>query len=367
VWKHLNVSTEGICAVAQRILTTVVGSYPQPEWLIDRERMHQDVPPRVRMPDYWRIPDPFLAEAQDDATRLAIRDQELAGLDVITDGEIRRESYANRFANALAGLDSDRPGSVIGRGGRPTVVPRVVSPIRHIGPVLVHDVELLRQHTDRTIKITIPGPFTLTHTMQNDYYPDEHGLALDLAAAVNQECRALQAAGADVIQLDEPWMQSRVPQAREYAVEVIGRALEGIEVTTALHTCFGYAYVTSQKPSGYPFLEELNDCAAQQISLEAAQPHLDLACLAELTDKQIILGVLDLADPEVESVEVIAARIRHALAFVPPERLLVAPDCGMKYLPRPTAFAKLRHLVQAAHVVSGEEQRTAGLPSSPAR
>ena len=251
----------------------------------------------------------------------------------------------------MEGLDLERPGTVIGRGGRPTVVPRVVGPIRRSAPVLVRDVEFLRRHTDRPIKITIPGPFTITHTMQNDYYPDERSLALDLAAAVNQECRELRAAGADVIQLDEPWMQSRVPQAREYAVEVINRALQGIDGVTALHTCFGYAYVTAQKPSGYPFLEELNECMAQQISLEAAQPHLDLACLAELPDKQIILGVLDLADPQVEPVEVVASRIRHALAFVPPERLLLAPDCGMKYLPRDIAFGKLQSMVRAAQLV----------------
>jgi 5-methyltetrahydropteroyltriglutamate--homocysteine methyltransferase len=336
------------------LTTTVVGSYPQPDWLIDRDRLRASLPPRVRARELWRVPEPFLEQAQDDATLLAVRDLERAGVDVITDGEMRRESYSNRFATALDGLDLDEPGSVAGRDGRRTVVPRVVGPIRRKHPVEVRDVEFLRASTDRPIRITLPGPFTLSQQAQNEYYADEAELALDYAVAVNEEARDLQAAGADVVQLDEPWLQARPEQARAFAVAAIDRALEGIEGTTALHTCFGYGHVVHDKPQGYPFLAELNTCAAEQISLEAAQPALDPSFLEALPDKTIVLGVIDLADgAPVETPEAVAARIERALEVVPPARLVVAPDCGMKYLPRDVAFAKLRAMVDGARLVGG--------------
>jgi 5-methyltetrahydropteroyltriglutamate--homocysteine methyltransferase len=340
--------------MADLIATTVVGSYPQPEWLVDREQMLHEAPPRIGAHHFWRVDDRFLEQAQDDATLLAIRAMERAGIDIITDGEVRRESYSNRFANALEGIDLEHPGSVAGRGGSPTPVPRVVGPIRRARPVEVRDVQFLRAHTDRQIKITIPGPFTMAAQAQNDYYPDQRSLALDYATAVNEEIRELKAAGADVIQLDEPWLQSRVEQARSYALEAINRALAGIDGPTALHTCFGYAYISRNKPDGYPFFAELNDCAVQQVSIEAAQPKLDLACLAQIPSKTVILGVLDLADPQAESPEIVAERIRRALAYVSPERLIVAPDCGMKYLPRDLAFAKLQSLAEGARIVRAE-------------
>jgi 5-methyltetrahydropteroyltriglutamate--homocysteine methyltransferase len=333
------------------LVTTVVGSYPQPDWLIDRERLGDRLPPRVRARELWRVPEPFLEEAQDDATRLAVQDMERAGVTVITDGEMRRESYSNRFATALDGVDLDSPGIALDRTGHETPVPRVVGPIRRTRPVEVRDVEFLRSITDRRIKITVPGPFTMTHQAQNDYYEDERSLALAYADAVNDELRDLKAAGADVVQIDEPYLQARPEQAREYAVEAINRALDGIEGETVLHTCFGYAHIVKNRLSGYPFLRELGDCAATHISLEAAQPKLDPEVLRALAGKTIVLGVLDLGSPEAEMAETVAERIRRALEVVDPGRLVVAPDCGMKYLPRDLAFRKLEAMVAGARLV----------------
>jgi 5-methyltetrahydropteroyltriglutamate--homocysteine methyltransferase len=338
----------------EALLTTVVGSYPQPEWLIDRDRLGERLPPRVRARELWRVPEPYLEEAQDDATRLAVRDMELAGVDVITDGEMRRESYSNRFATALEGVDLDEPGVALDRTGHENPVPRVVGPIRRTRPVEVRDVEFLRSITDRRIKITVPGPFTMTQQAQNDHYADERSLALGYADAVNEELRDLKAAGADVVQIDEPYLQARPEAAREYALEAIDRALDGIEGDTVLHTCFGYAHIVHDRPSGYPFLRELGDCAATHLSLEAAQADLDPELLRELPDKVIVLGVLDLGSPDVETPHVVAERIRRALAVVPPERLVVAPDCGMKYLPRDRAFRKLEAMVSGARLVRQE-------------
>jgi 5-methyltetrahydropteroyltriglutamate--homocysteine methyltransferase len=336
--------------VDDALVTTVVGSYPQPDWLIDRQRLGERLPPRVRARELWRIPEPLLEEAQDDATRLAVQDLERAGVDVITDGEMRRESYSNRFATALDGVDLDQPGVALDRTGHENPVPRVVGPIRRTRPVEVRDVEFLRSITDRRIKITVPGPFTMTHQAQNDHYADERSLALGYAEAVNEELHDLKAAGADVVQIDEPYLQARPEPAREYAVEAIDRALDGIDGDTVLHTCFGYAHIVKDRPSGYPFLRELNDCAATHVSLEAAQPDLDPEVLREVPDKVIVLGVLDLGASEVESAEVVAERISRALAVVGPERLVVAPDCGMKYLPRERAFRKLEAMVAGARI-----------------
>jgi 5-methyltetrahydropteroyltriglutamate--homocysteine methyltransferase len=336
------------------LITTVVGSYPQPDWLIDRKRLGDRLPPRVRARELWRVPEAFLDEAQDDATRLAVQDMERAGVDVITDGEMRRESYSNRFATALDGVDLDDPGVALDRTGHENPVPRVVGPIRRTGPVEVRDVEFLRSITERRIKITVPGPFTMTHQAQNDYYADEPSLALAYAEAVNEELRDLKAAGAEVVQIDEPYLQARPEPAGEYAIEAINRALDGIEGETVLHTCFGYAHIVHDRPTGYPFLRELNDCRATHLSLEAAQPNLDPEVLRDLPDKLIILGVLDLGSSEVETADVVADRIRKALVIVGPERLVVAPDCGMKYLPRELAFRKLQAMVAGARLV-GED------------
>jgi 5-methyltetrahydropteroyltriglutamate--homocysteine methyltransferase len=305
----------------------------------------------VRARELWQIPEPFLAEAQDDATRLAVQDMERAGVDVVTDGEMRRESYSNRFATALDGVDLDNPGVALDRTGHENPVPRVVGPIRRTRPVEVRDVEFLGAITDRRIKITVPGPFTMTQQAQNDHYADGRSLALAYAEAVNEELRDLKAAGADVVQIDEPYLQARPEAAREYGIEAIDRALAGIEGETVLHTCFGYAHIVKDRLSGYPFLGELNDCLATHVSLEAAQPRLDPGVLRDLADKTIVLGVLDLGSDEVETPEVVAGRIRGALAMVPPERLVVAPDCGMKYLPRERAFRKLQAMVAGARLV----------------
>jgi 5-methyltetrahydropteroyltriglutamate--homocysteine methyltransferase len=337
--------------VTQPLATTVVGSYPQPDWLIDRERLGARLPPRVRARELWRVPDAYLEQAQDDATILAIRDLELAGVDVITDGEIRRESYSNRFATALAGIDLDNPGVAVDRTGHENPVPRVVGPISRARPVEVRDVEFLRANTDRPIRITLPGPFTMTQQAQNDYYADEESVALAYAAAVNEEAKDLKAAGADVIQIDEPYLQARPEQARRYAIAAIDRALEGIDGETALHICFGYGHIVRDKPSGYAFLEELNGSTVRQVSLETAQPRLDLSFLSALPDKTVVLGVLDLSDnAPVEAPQEVAARIADALRYVPAERLLIAPDCGMKYLPRTTAFAKLQAMVEGTRI-----------------
>ena len=338
----------------QILRTTVVGSYPQPEWLVDRGTLGRGMVPRVRAPELWHIPEAWLEQAQDDATLLAVRAMEQAGVDIITDGEVRRESYSNRFATALDGIDLIQPGTVVGRSGQPVTVPRVVGPIRRTRPIQVRDVAFLRQNTDRRIKATIPGPFTMTQQAQNEYYTDPEALALDYAAAVHEEIKALFEAGADVVQLDEPWMQARPEQARRYAIKAINRALEGVQGTTAVHMCFGYAASVKQKPSAYDFLPELEQSVVQQESIEAAQPRLDLSVLEALSSKTVILGVIDLNDMTPEAPEVVAQRIRDALLYVPPERLLVAPDCGMKYLPRDVAYRKLRALVLGAAIVREE-------------
>jgi 5-methyltetrahydropteroyltriglutamate--homocysteine methyltransferase len=335
-----------------RLLTTVVGSYPQPDWLIDRAALGSRLPPRVRARELWRIDDEHLEEAQDDATLLAIREMERAGVDVITDGEIRRESYSNWFATALEGMDVENPGTAIDRTGKPNPVPRVVGPVGRTRPVEVRDVDFLRANSDRRIKITLPGPFTMSQQAQNDHYPDQRSLALDLARAVAEEIRDLFAAGADVVQIDEPYLQARPEAAREYALEAINLALADAPGATALHTCFGYGHIVRDKPSGYPFLAELNDCAAEEISVEAAQPRLEPSILQQLPNKRVAFGVLDLATHEVETAETVATRAREALRMIEPERLVLAPDCGMKYLPRDVAFAKLEALVEGARRAS---------------
>ncbi len=334
--------------------TTVVGSYPQPDWLIDRDKLTTLPPARVRASELWRVPEPWLEQAQDDATVIAIRDMERAGIDIITDGEIRRESYSNRFATALSGIDLDNPATVRGRSSGNVVVPRIIGPIRRLRPVEVRDVEFLRRNTDRCIKITLPGPFTMSRQAKNEYYKDEEELVMDYAAAVNAEVRDLKAAGADVIQLDEPWVQARPEEARRLALPAIDRALAGIPGPTALHLCFGYAYVARNKPSGYSFLPELTGTIAEQISIEAAQPNLDLGTLDGLGDKTVIFGVISMGDPHPETPETVASRIRRALEHIPPERLIPAPDCGMKYIPRNLAFAKLKALAEGTRIVRRE-------------
>ena len=333
--------------------TTLIGSYPQPEWLIDRARLSKMVP-RVRMDDLW-LPDPKELEAkQDEATLLAIRDQERAGLDIVSDGEQRRESYSNRFATALEGVDTANPGTTINRSGKPIPVPRVTGKIRRKYPVELRDLLFLRANTNRTVKMTVPGPFTMSKQAQNEFYRSEEQMALDYAAAVNEEIKDLFAAGCNIVQIDEPWMQQHPDKAREYGLKALDRALDGVTGTVAVHLCFGYAAVVYDKPTGYSFLPELEGSHAAQVSIEAAQPKLDLKVLEKLPSKTIILGVIDLADPNVETPETVAARIRRALPHVPAERIVVAPDCGMKYLARDVAFGKMQAMVEGANIVRAE-------------
>src|SRR5678809_663828 len=341
--------------------TTLVGSLPQPDWLIDRQKLAGRFPPRVRARELWRIPEPYLAEAQDDATLIAIRAQEDAGLDIVTDGEIRRESYSNRFATALDGVDLDNPGSALDRSGHPNPVPRIVGKIRRRHAVEVDDLTFLKAHTTRKTKITVPGPFTMSQQAQNDFYKSDEEAALDYAEAVNQEIKDLFAAGADVVQIDEPYMQARPEKARQYGLKALNRALEGVSGTTCVHICFGYAAIIHERPSGYSFLPELADCRCKQISIETAQSHLDCSVLRQLPGKQILLGTIDLSDMNVETPETVAARIRRALPFTSSENILVSTDCGMKYLPRAVADGKLRALVKGAEIVRAE------LAESPSR
>ena len=328
--------------------TSLVGSYPQPDWLIDRARLAGRFPPRVRARELWRPAAEHLAEAQQDAALLAVRAQEQAGLDIVTDGEIRRESYSNHFATALDGIDVDNPGEALDRSGHPNPVPRVVGEIRRTGPIQRADVEFLKAHTDRTVKVTLPGPFTMSQQAQNDHYPDPRSMALAYADAVNQELLDLFAAGADIVQLDEPYMQARPEPAREYGLEALNRALDGATGTTAVHICFGYAAIIHDRPAGYSFLPELANCPCDQVSIETAQANLDPSVLEHLPGKTIILGVLDLSTSTVESPGVVAGRVRRALPFVEPDRVVLAPDCGMKYLPRASADGKMRSMVAAA-------------------
>jgi 5-methyltetrahydropteroyltriglutamate--homocysteine methyltransferase len=336
------------------IATSLVGSYAQPDWLIDREKLAGRFPPRVRARELWRVDPAFLQEAQDDATVLAIRDQERAGLDIITDGEMRRESYSNRFATALDGVDIDNPGTALDRSGHPNPVPRVVGPISRREPVVVDDLCFLRANTDRVVKMTVPGPFTMSQQAQNEHYESEEELALAYADAVREEVQELFAAGADLVQLDEPYMQARPEKAREYGLEALNRALDGIAGTKAVHICFGYAAIIHERPSGYSFLPELAACSCDQISIETGQSKLDCAVLERLTGKTVILGVLDLSDMNVETPEIVAERIRRALPYKPIGSLVAAPDCGMKYLPRAVAYGKLEALVEGARLVSDD-------------
>jgi len=338
--------------------TTLVGSYPQPEWLIDRAKLAGRFPPRVRAKELWRIPEPFLEEAQNDATLLAIRAQEQAGLDIVTDGEMRRESYSNRFATALEGVDIDNPGSALDRSGHPNPVPRVTGKVRRKHPVEVRDVEFLRRNTDRMIKMTVPGPFTMSQQAQNDFYKSDEEAAMDYADAVNEEITDLFAAGADVVQVDEPYMQARPEKARQFGLAALNRALQGVTGTTCVHICFGYAAIIHERPSGYSFLPELAECRCRQISIETAQSKLDCSVLRGLPGKQILLGTIDLSDMNVESPETVAERIRRALPFTSPEHIVVSTDCGMKYLPRAVADGKLRSLVQGAAIVRAELARS---------
>lgn len=334
--------------------TSLVGSYPQPDWLIDRKNLAGRFPPRVRARELWRVAPEWLEQAQDDATLLAIRDQELAGLDIITDGEMRRESYSNRFATALDGVDLDNHGTALDRSGHPNPVPRVVGTIRRRHAVEVRDLEFLKANTDRAVKMTVPGPFTMSQQAQNDFYPNEEEMALDYAAAVNEEIRDLFAAGADIVQVDEPYMQARPQKAREFGLKALARAVDGVRGTVAVHICFGYAAIIHERPEGYSFLPELAGSEIEQISIETAQANLDTSVLASLPGKTIILGVLDLSDHNVESAETVAARIRRALPYVPAERLVIAPDCGLKYLPRESAFGKMKAMVDGAAIVRAE-------------
>ena len=334
--------------------TSLVGSYAQPEWLIDRKKLAGRFPPRVRARELWRVAPELLEQAQDDATLIAIRDQERAGLDIITDGEMRRESYSNRFATALDGVDVDHPGTALDRSGHPNPVPRVAGRVRRRQPVEVRDVQFLRANTDRTIKMTVPGPFTMSQQAQNDYYKSEEEMAFDYADAVNAEIKDLFAAGADIVQVDEPYMQARPEKARQFGLKALNRALDGVAGTTGVHICFGYAAIIHVRPSGYSFLPELANSPVQQVSIETAQSGLDCSVLEKLPGKTIILGVLDLSDMKVETPETVAARIRRALPYVPAERIVVAPDCGLKYLPREAAYGKMCAMVEGARIVRAE-------------
>jgi 5-methyltetrahydropteroyltriglutamate--homocysteine methyltransferase len=336
--------------------TSLVGSYAQPDWLIDRAKLAGRFPPRVRAKELWRVEPALLAQAQDDATQLAIRAQEQAGLDLLTDGEIRRESYSNHFATALDGVDVDNPGIALDRSGHPNPVPRITGPIHRPHPVQVRDLEFLRANTDRPVKITVPGPFTMSQQAQNDHYPDLESAAMGYAAAVNAEVKDLFAAGADVVQIDEPYMQARPDAARAYGLAALNAALDGVTGTTAVHICFGYAAIIHERPEGYSFLPELAGSPVQQVSIETAQSGLDLGVLADLTDKTVILGVIDLSTPEVETAEVVADRVRPAFRHLSPEQLVIAPDCGMKYLPRDAAAGKMRAMSSAAALLRAEIQ-----------
>jgi 5-methyltetrahydropteroyltriglutamate--homocysteine methyltransferase len=334
--------------------TTLVGSYPQPEWLIDREKLAGRFPPRVRARELWRVEESFLPEAQDDATVLAIRAQEEAGLDIITDGEIRRESYSNRFATALEGVDVDNPGTALDRSGHPNPVPRIVGKIRRKHPVEVQDLLFLKEHTSRKTKITVPGPFTMSQQAQNDYYKSSEEAAMDYAAAVNAEIKDLFAAGADIVQVDEPYMQARPEKARQYGLKALNKALENISGVTAVHICFGYAAIIHQRPSGYSFLPELAGCSCQQVSIETAQSKLDCSVLTSLSSKKIMVGCIDLSDMTVETPQKVVERIKKALRHVPKENVILAPDCGMKYLPRDVASGKMKAMVEAAKILRSE-------------
>ncbi|HWM42606.1 MAG TPA: hypothetical protein VNP36_09230 [Burkholderiales bacterium] len=334
--------------------TTLVGSYPQPEWLIDRKKLAGRFPPRVRARELWRIEESFLNEAQDDATVLAIRAQETAGLDIITDGETRRESYSNRFATALEGVDIDNPGSALDRSGHPNPVPRIVGRIRRKHPVEIQDLLFLKKNTNKQVKMTVPGPFTMSQQAQNDFYKSEEEAAMDYAAAVNAEIRDLFAAGADIVQVDEPYMQARPEKARQYGLKALNRALEGVKGTTAVHICFGYAAIIHQRPSGYSFLPELAGCSCQQVSIETAQSGLDTVVLEKLPGKKIMVGCIDLSDVTVETPQQVVTRVKRAMPFVSKENIILAPDCGMKYLPREVAFGKMKAMVEAAKILRAE-------------
>lgn len=337
---------------------TIVGSYSQPDWLIDREKLAQRFPPRTRAKELWRVDEAYLSQAHDDATRLAIQDQERAGLDIISDGEIRRESYSNHFATSLDGLDLENPGEALDRSGEPVFVPRIIGAVKRKQAVGINDVKFLRENSSKAIKMTVPGPFTMSQQAQNEYYATDRECALDYAAAVNEEIKDLFAAGANVVQVDEPYMQARPEKAKEYGIEVLNRALEGVQGKTCVHICFGYAALIHQRPEGYSFLPEFSDSCCHQVSIETAQSNLDCTILETLPDKEILLGVLDLSTEEVETIEIIKARVLRALTYVNEERIILAPDCGMKYLSRESAYGKLKAMCLAAEELREEFSRT---------
>jgi 5-methyltetrahydropteroyltriglutamate--homocysteine methyltransferase len=336
--------------------TTLVGSYPQPDWLIDRSKLAGRFPPRVRAKELWRVPAAYLEEAQNDATVLAIRAQEEAGLDIITDGETRRESYSNRFATALEGVDIDNPGTALDRSGHPNPVPRIVGKVRRKHPVEVEDLLFLKRHTSKQVKITVPGPFTMSQQAQNDFYKSEEEAAMDYAAAVNQEVKDLFAAGAHIVQIDEPYMQARPERARQFGLKALNRALEGVSGETAVHICFGYAAIIHARPSGYSFLPEFADCPCKQVSIETAQSNLDCSVLQKLPNKKIMVGVINLDDMAIETPQTIVERARRALKYLKPEDMILAPDCGMKYLPREVAYGKMKALAEGAKLLRAEHR-----------
>ena len=249
-------------------------------------------------------------------------------------------------------MDIDNPGTALDRSGHPNPVPRIVDPIKRRHAVNVADLSFLRSLAGPggIVKITVPGPFTMAQQAQNDYYPSVEEAAYGYAEAVRGEIADLFAAGADVVQVDEPYLQARPEAAKEFGVGVLNAALDGITGTTAVHLCFGYAAIIHERPSGYSFLPELAACTANQISIETAQSGLDCSVLAALADagKTVTLGVLNLGDPAVESAAEVADRVRRALPYVPAEQLVLAPDCGMKYLPRESALGKLKSMTAAA-------------------
>ncbi len=334
--------------------TTIVGSYPQPDWLIDRVKLAGRFPPRVRAKELWRVEEPYLKQAMEDATILAIKAQEDAGLDIITDGEIRRESYSNRIATALEGIDIDNPGVGLDRSGHPNPVPRIVGKIKRVHPIELEDLLFLKANTRKKIKITVPGPFTMLQQAQNDFYATEEEAAMDYAAALNEEIKDLFAHGADVVQVDEPYMQARPEKAKQYGIQALNRALLDVGGTTAVHICFGYAAVIHVRPEGYSFLPELSACSCSQISIETAQSNLDCSVLQQLPNKKIMLGCIDLSDMNIESPVLIASRVKKALKFVAADNIILAPDCGMKYLPKEVANGKLKAMVQAAQILRSE-------------
>lgn len=304
-----------------------------------------------------------MPEAQDDATIVAIREQERAGLDIVSDGEQRREHYIRHVIRGFEGFDFANLAEKQTRGGRYTVeVPRITGPVRRTAPLLAHDAEVLQTYATRRTKITLPGPLTIMDTSYDDYYGDRKALAFDLAAALNAEARDLATAGVDLIQIDEPTFNIYLDDVAEFGIAALDRIAAGVTAEMGVHICYGYGSpnVLNWKRSNTDWgqyrhtLPLLAQSKIENLALEFAAPNLDPSILELVGDKKVSMGVIDVSYDVLETADDVANRLRRALEFISPDRLLASTDCGMVPIERARAYEKLRVLVEGTQIIRRE-------------